>query len=36
MVPWIEANFTPGQPSIDAFYSKNAPGIEEKFFGVLG
>jgi hypothetical protein len=35
MVPWIEANFTPGQPGIDAFYSETPPGIEDNFFGVL-
>ena len=36
MVPCIEANCTPGQPSIEAFYSETPPGTEENFFVVRG
>jgi hypothetical protein len=36
MVPRIEANFTPGQPGIDAFYSETPPGIEENFLESWG
>jgi glutamine synthetase type III len=36
MVPCIEANCTPGQPNIDAFYSETPPGTEENFFVVRG
>jgi hypothetical protein len=35
MVPLIEANFTPEQHGLDAFYSETPPGIEDNFFGVM-